>query len=423
MPNDVITPNLDKMSVEDLADELGKVDSTDDKVEEEIVIGREEPVLSDEDKEDNKEVVSKRDEKENDEDEEKELKLEDEEDEELKYQDVPRRKVIEKEFPGIFKKFPSLQRVLYREQQYSEIFVTPAEAKEALEHASNFKKLAETVNNGSITEILSEVKTSNPEAFGKITKGLLKTLATVDQESYLNVVNHIIINTLSSAIQVGKKTGNDEGKQLEIAGRLLSKFIYGVTDVPTDNTGIGFDRKPEGEENSKESELKKREEQFAERQLTTAIQDVNSRAERTVLSAVEKYIDPKGSMSEYVKEKAVHDALAYITQGMKEDGRFNNLLSKHWEQAVKEGFSEESKKRIRQTLISKAQDLLPDVIKRVRAAALKGSASPQNGDRAIREVKDEKPVSGGRPASTARRESPLREVPRNMSTLDFLNQD
>src|SRR5216684_2440964 len=59
--------------------------------------------------------------------------------EEEKYEEIPKRQAILKEFPELFKKFPAIEHAIYREQQYAEIFPTLDDAKEANARLDDFK--------------------------------------------------------------------------------------------------------------------------------------------------------------------------------------------------------------------------------------------------------------------------------------------
>src|SRR5216684_3091765 len=61
------------------------------------------------------------------------------EEENEKYEEIPKRQAILKEFPELFKKFPAIEHAIYREQQYAEIFPTLDDAKEANARLDDFK--------------------------------------------------------------------------------------------------------------------------------------------------------------------------------------------------------------------------------------------------------------------------------------------
>src|SRR5262245_37336565 len=90
-----------------------------DEVEEEKIEDEEE----DEDKEEKEEEIDELD--------EIEEELKEPTDEELELVTPTSRRAILKKYPKFFEDFPSVQKSFYREQQYSEIFPNPSDARVA----------------------------------------------------------------------------------------------------------------------------------------------------------------------------------------------------------------------------------------------------------------------------------------------------
>lgn len=389
-----------ELGKDDILDELMKDDSIEPDKETADLL----KPLDHEDKEGDEDGTEEKDE-------EKEEKVEIKDEDEESYTDVPKRQVILKEFPELFKKFPGLEKSIYREQQYAELFPTISDAREAADRLADFKSFEGELFDGSIEGILKSVKSSNEKAFGKITGGILQTLHKVDEKSYYSTLNHVIKSALSTAFKSAKSSGDD---QLEIASQLLHKFIYGSTTVS----------EPEivaNEPDEKESKLTEREQNFAKQQLGNAINDVSTRTDNLIKSTVDKYIDTKSVMTSYVRGKAVDDVMTRVRSNIDGDARFKAVLDKLWQASARDGYSEVSKTKIRNALISKARTILPGIIQKVKVDALKGLATRT---REASEPKDEKPLPSGRAsASNTSSGSKKGEVPKGMKTLDFLMQD
>ena len=71
--------------------------------------------------------------KEKDDEEPEELEESEEVDEEIKLELAPTRKEILAKYPKLFKEFPHLQTAMYRSREFSELFTTIDDAKEAVE--------------------------------------------------------------------------------------------------------------------------------------------------------------------------------------------------------------------------------------------------------------------------------------------------
>src|SRR5215475_3565405 len=128
--NDLTTDNIldvlnsDDSSSKDKSDEfdLSVLDENDEDSQDEPKEESEKERSEEEEEEEELDLKEK-------EDDEKEPNLEDED--ELELSKIPKRAEIKAAYPDIFKKFPQLERALYREHAYAEVFSSVADAKEA----------------------------------------------------------------------------------------------------------------------------------------------------------------------------------------------------------------------------------------------------------------------------------------------------
>src|SRR5436190_140497 len=70
----------------------------------------------------------------------------------------PRKKEILKEYPELFKKFPFLEKMMYRDREYTELFGSFDDAKEIAEKSENFNNFENQLLSGNTEEILRGVK-------------------------------------------------------------------------------------------------------------------------------------------------------------------------------------------------------------------------------------------------------------------------
>jgi hypothetical protein len=275
------------------------------------------------------------------------------------------------------------------------------------------------------------VRETNPEGFRKIVDEYLPTLAKVDEPAYFHVIGNMTKHTIVTMIQEARRMGVGQdkdgnplpGNQLQTAAMLLNQFVFGTSEFKPP-TQLSRQGKPE--ENTKEKEIQQREQQFVSRQFETTRVDLNTRVNNTLKNTIDGNIDPNKSMTDYVRKNASRDALDNLETAINQDARFRALVDKLWEKAFQEGFSKESTDRIRSAYVSKARTLLPSVIKKARNEALRGMG------KRVREESEETtprrgPLPSGRPQSQERRSSgkisKASDIPKGMSTIDFLNSD
>lgn len=307
---------------------------------------------------------------EGDEDDELELKEPDEEiekldlkdDENLDIEAPPRKKEILKEFPEIFKKFPFLEKMMYRDREYTELFGSFDDAKEVAERSEIFSSFESQLLAGNTEEILKNVKEVDEKAFNKIIDDYLPTLAKVDKEAYLHVTGNLNKRLIMEMVQ-DAKDGNDD--DLMQAALIVNRFIFGTAKFSAPTLRVAK------EDTSKQDEVEQERLSFVKERFESARDDLQTQVDNTLRATITDYIDPKGVMSAYVKKNAVADAMKILTKSIADDSSVGTNLKKYWQTAFDTKFSGESLKRIKSFYLSKAKGNLKNAIIKARTEALK----------------------------------------------------
>lgn len=406
---------LDKESVIDL---LGEDDDEQETLE-----------LEESHKKDKQEKTGKSDEvSEEAREEKKELTLEEELEEELKKPDeeelefieTPSRKEILTAYPDLFKKFPQLERSIYRERAYSEILPTIADAEVAVEKAQLLDDYEKEIMGGSTVSLLSTVRDNDKESFAKIVDNYLPTLFSVDQHAYYHTIGNVIKHTIVSMVNDSKEQNNEE---LSEAAAILNQYMFGSTKF-THPQNLSRDEATD-EDREKEKEVSRREREFLERQYNSASNDLGISVDNILKASVDRAIDPNDSMTDYTKKNATREVLEGLEDLISRDTRFRAIYDKLWERAFDNDFNRESMDRIKSAYLSKAKTLLPLLIKRSRNEALRG-LNKRNSDEKDR--KGPLPVGKTRSSTTsasgrASSSSNSKQIPKGMTTLEYLNRD
>lgn len=380
-----------------------------------------------EEKEEDKKLDAKDDEEEKEEedaeedDEKEDLEDADEEelDEELELAVPVRKKEILKAYPDLFKKFPYLEAAYFRHGQYVDIFPTIEEAKEASDKAEQLGNLESQLLSGDTEEILKLVKENDAEAFAKIADNYLPTLAKVDEKAYLNVVGNVVKHTIISMVREGRqlessaRDENDKKKaQALIAhAEAINEFVFGTREFS----------KPQNlaRDEPKDDSIKKEREAFAKERFDTHLGELQSDVDKKITSTIDVNIDPKKSMTPFVRKHATKEAAEKLEELIGQDKRFRGTLDQLWKAAVEAKYSRSSLDKIRSAYLSKAKTLLPSVIKEARNEALKGTGKK-------RDDSEEKDHRGHLPVnrtSTSGHEGGKLEIPKGMSNKDFIMSD
>lgn len=351
---------------------------------------------------------------------EDELKDDDKpEDEQLGLIAPVRRREILKKYPALFKDFPYLEHAYYREQQFTEVFPDIEDARSAAQDSKILTEFENDLKSGNAENIFKALHAESPLGFHRMVDELLPTLAKVDANAYHHLLGNNIKHTIAAMVKEAKATNNEV---LQSAAQILNQFAFGTSEWTPPSKLAKEESK---EKNDKESELAKKEQDFNRRQFETARDGVNTRINNSLKATIEANIDPKGSMTDYVKKTAINEVGTTLFKLIGQDKRFSQIIDKLWERSFKANFNRESQDEIRRAYLAKARTLLPSVLKKARIEALKGMGKrvreekEDDGDE-VKETPSRK--STERPRSTVK-SGDTKKVPSGMSSLEYLMSD
>lgn len=406
-----------KLSINDMIDNMAEGDDDkEDKID----------LLDSGESKEKKDVKEEKDEK--DEKDEK-IELEEDEDEEPteeeldNVEDVPRKAILKK-YPTIFKDFPQLERSYYREQKYAELLPTLDDAKEAVEKAEQYTKFSESILSGDMTSVISSLKTTDEKAYEKLVDNYMPSLGKVDQQAYYHIIGNVVKDTIATMIRgANKETNEDVANNLKAAAIVLNKYFFGTDDyTPPAKFAKGSANVEESEE---VKALRGERESLAQQKFEDAVETLGTKSANVIRATITQHIDPKDSMTDYVKRVAIRDAMDEVDKLIEGDKRFKGVLNNLWKKAAEKGFSRTALDEIQKTYLSKAKTLLPPVIQKHRNAALKGLGRrvTEEKDEVIDDVKDEKEPATRRSARADNTSKDKAGIPKGMSSLDYLNSD
>lgn len=331
-----------------------------------------EPEVEAEPEAENEESDTTSDDEGNESDSEEDLeKTEDEDDEEADKEDEEEEpagllvtaKDLKEKYPDIFKKVPELKGVIYREQQYSQIFADPKEAQAAAVDANTFHKMEADLMEGNSQPLFEALKKSEGMDFKKFSSNLLSALKKVDEQTYWNVVAVPLKKVLRSAFSRGTKNGD---KNLVLSAQHLHNFIF---------EDIDLDAKADFEE--PESKKTKEQEDYEKKLATLDARDHNAfkiSVDDDWLGGVKiaffDKFDPDNTLSSWMKDKMFESAVGEINKQLTVDVRHMKSMELLWKAAKASGYTAESKSRIVNAALARAKQLIPTIRQKLRQEAL-----------------------------------------------------
>lgn len=391
--------------------------STTSEAEDLALLNAEEP--AEESKEPEKESADEIEIKESDEPEKVEAKEEEEEEPEKTTQfpyDRPSMQDIKKEFPDIFKKFPSLRDVYYREQEFSQIFPTIEDAQTASTNAEAYNNLSDKVLNGKSEEFLSAVKDADGKAFTKLATSLLPSLYKISPDVHWQATAPLMQNLVRGFFIEGEKRQNDNIKN---AAEYLADFIFG--DIRYAHQGV----KQQPEESEESKQLKKDREEFESQKYMSFFSSVKSGLDDQMLNAIDaKKVDPDKIFSQFIRDTIVGKVRSEVDKQLAADKAHMKYMASLWEKAKNEGYSDGWKSRIQSAYLARAKSLIPSIRARFVAEAQGSSARVAEHKKATLEKANSRrePTAGGKTSHEGNGQiNPKRVDWSKTSDLDLLN--
>ena len=374
-----------------------------------------------EEKEEEKEEEPEKEEDEEDkEDELSEFEDDDEtpNEEELELSTPVRKKEILKKYPELFKDFPYLEKAYFREQQYTEIFPTPSDAREAAEKAEALDGFEQSMTNGDVGELFTNVRDTDENGFYKLVDNFLPALAKFDGNAYGTVIGNVIKHAVLTMIEEAKE---NKDENLEIAAQILYKHTFSTTKWENPKA-LAKQEDP----NKPKDKVAEKEQALIQKEFTRAKDGLNSKVNNSIKATIDANIDSKEQMTPYVKKQAAREAFEEVTKILNTDKRLKQVIDNLWERSHKAEYSQESLNAIRAAVNARIKTVLPAVLKKARIEALKGMGKN------VREKVEEDTDTGNKRTSAPqvhRRQQQVsritnpKEIPKGMTSLEFLNSD
>jgi len=342
-------------------------------------------------------------------------------DEDLELMTPVRRKEILAKFPTLFKEFPYLEKAYYRDQQFTEVFPTIQDARQSAEKAQildGFENLI--IKGGDIGIVLQAAKEESQEAFHRIADNYLPALKKVDQQAYYHVLGNVLKDTIVTMVREGRSLG-EQGQPLTSAANILNQFIFGTSNFQPPTT---LSRQRDPQQEGQLNEVQQQRQQLFYQQFSQVRDELQTKADNVLKATIEGNIDPNKSMTEYVRGKAITDAQETLVSLMGKDTRFRGLIDRLWDKAYQTNFDKTSTDRIKSAYLSKARTLLPSVIKKARSEALRGLGRRAQSDEIEELTPRKSPITSGKSTSNnSGRIRSAKDIPKDMSTMDFLMKD
>lgn len=357
-----------------------------------LLEGREVEVTDDEDEEPGEERETETESGETTEEEEEPEKVEsDLDDAELPESPFKRPgiKELKADFPDIFKKYPEMKDVIFREREFTSLFPTVDDAKEAVEDTEAFEIIRDAALTGDPMPVIDSLATTDKAAFRTFAVDFLNSVYKKDPEVYQEAITPHFESLLRQAYKAG-----DENLRNSVAN--VAQWLFG-----DDGEAIAKGSKTL----SKLGDLKKEQETLKTRKdnefatnFRAAAGEISGSFERSVKSEALKGFDPDKIFSPLVREKLVEEIIRQLNNTLKDSKAHQTVMRARWKKAGQKGFSKEEKSKILSTLLARARPLIPKIREEVRQSALGKSGRSQT---RMEPIKRSEKITPGRPPNSS----------------------
>lgn len=275
------------------------------------------------------------------------------------FQGRPTLTDIKTKYPKIFKEFPELRDVIFREQEFSKNFGSVEEAEEAGTKARSFDAIEASLLGGDSSPIIEQLAKNDPEALAKVVDNFLPTVLKSSQDLYLRATIPVIEQLLHSAFNQGKSSQN---ANLMRSAQHIAQFIFGRPDIP-DPSRRGANTGP----HPAEKKLQEEREQWAQQRFQEASQDINSAIDSELEAEIMKGLDPDKKLTDRQRSKLVEDIKNEIDAALGKDESFKRQMRSLWQKATTSNYGKEQRASIKSAFLARAKALVPSVRTRLRA--------------------------------------------------------
>lgn len=400
-----------------MADNVEGTTSVADDVE---LLESEEEVKSPEESEE--ESVDEESEESGSEEEEESKDEEEKKDEEVTYYDRPSIKQIKEKYPDFFKSFPQLRDMYFRESEFSKVFPTVEDAREASSNSESYIALRDSALNGDARTIFTAVNEADSKALNKMAEGLLTTLYDISKDAHWTAVLPVLQNVVQSFYQEGVSSKKDDIKN---AALHLSKFIFNDFEVARGKS-LTPRQDPKVSEERKEIEAERAKlnsDKFAG--FTNSVYSDGGDGLLRLIGG-EKKIDPDGNLTKGMRDYVVNKVVEEVNHQMQSDPEHVRMMQSLWNRAKREGYSDAWKSRLVSAYLARAKSLVPTIRAKYVSEVLGTTVKSSDKTRQKVEVQNGRvePGSSGRAAKDRPVNYSAKDVDwGRTSDLDYINDN
>ena len=267
-------------------------------------------------------------------------------------------------YPDLFKKFPDLREILGREHDFTEIFDTVEEAKEAVENSKDFSFFEDKVMSGDAKTFLSVIKDADKADLTTFVGNFLPALRELNTDLYMETTAPLMVDALTAAYNDGSRAGNEN---LKNAALYVAKYLFNDHRFATGEVKLPKKEVKLPEKNEEQEAFNREKAAFRRERFDTASQDVEGRVMEKLTSDLKANM-PEG-VSEFTSKHIIEDIINECTANLLGNKMYMKDVERAWELAERSSYDFSAKQRMINKIYNAYKQILPEIRRKVIHAA------------------------------------------------------
>lgn len=277
-------------------------------------------------------------------------------------------------YADLFKDFPSLRTAYFEHQKFVEVFPDVASAQDAAGKAAEYDQLEDSLVNKANPEFLLKTLAENaPRSLNKLMKNFGESLKEQSEEAYRLLATPILEELLYHASEYGKRTGGQQGKNIELAAKHIANFIWTNGGEIPDITK----RAKKDEPSEAEQELLNERESYRKERFQGALETVETHCRENLAPVISAKLE---GLTPFEKKAVIREVRAEVNDKLMADKGFQSTLRSLWKKSSEDNYSQASKARIQNAWLARAKALAPPIRQRLKQEALDARKPRREGD-------------------------------------------
>lgn len=274
---------------------------------------------------------------------------------------------VKKDFPELFKKYPEMRDVIFKEREFTKTCGSVAEAKDAMEKAEIMEFIGNNLNSGNVMPL---IKSLNDGALERFAGSVLPALAEQNPDLIVRATKPLIFNVMRNMEKEGNTIGADtkDGNNLIAAAKILKKFLYGGDyNIPKAEE----QQEPESIK-AERAKLQQQQDQMWTEKMTEFRETRNSFATSKLTTIISERLGPTTGLSAKARESIIQGIVDDIGSKLSSDELHMSNMRSLMKRAAKAGFPRNMIGQQIDAYLARARRLVPNAVQAFRQEGGKG---------------------------------------------------